>query len=132
MLLSFAHQRIQLVDRQQGPAPPSIYPILFGEQMFHCALRLELRGPKDGSHMRRKAATRDCVGGIEFVSSGVKGEVVLSHISDSEAVGGRGRIERIQAIVGECWFHSMVHNDDDFKQAAEFVDGHPSLLDKDM
>lgn len=69
-------------------------PILIEEKMFHCALRLELRA-RDGGHLRRRGATPQCAGGVEFLSSGGDGDVVIGFRMDSE--GGRGRHERIDA-----------------------------------
>lgn len=74
-------------------------PILIGDRMFHCALRLELRGPKDGSYLRRRAATPERNGAVEFVTPSASGDVVMATVQDSDA--GRGRHERLHAFLDE-------------------------------
>jgi hypothetical protein len=122
-------------------------PILFGEQMFNFQLRLEMRPPRgDASYLRRRAATRFDVGGIEFVSPNVTGDTVLGYVPDSEA--GRGRKDRISAfvhehrseyVVGEPYTDARgntVQNIDSLQhlrlvaKGLEFVDRHPSSADK--
>jgi hypothetical protein len=91
-------------------------PILLGERMFHCQLRLELRGPGDGTYLRRKAASPRRVGGIECLSLRPEGETVIGLIQDSEA--GRGRCERVEALVRERWEAAM-------KEHPEYLAGAP-------
>ncbi len=74
-------------------------PILIGDRMLHCALRLELRSPTHGTYLRRRAATAVRNGGIEFVMPGLNRDIVMAAIQDSES--GRGREERIQAFLEE-------------------------------
>jgi len=69
-------------------------PILIEEKMFHCQLRLELRA-REGGRLRRRAATHECAGGVEFVKSRSEGYAVIGFIRDSD--DGRGREERISA-----------------------------------
>jgi hypothetical protein len=122
-------------------------PILFGEQMFNCQLRLEMRPPRgDVSYLRRRAATLMDVGGVEFVSPGVDGDTLLGYVPDSE--GGRGRQDRISAfvhehrseyVVGEPYTDAGGNTVQNFdlsryhrlvEKGREFVDQHPASADK--
>ena len=119
--------------------------IVLGERVFGCRLRLEMRAPKDETYLRRMAATPTRVGGIEFVSPSLNGEVVIGRIQDSET--GRRRQDRIEAfmtersseyLVGEPYTDFEGHTRQDFdlsahqkllEQAREFVDHHLSSRD---
>lgn len=70
-------------------------PILIEGEMFHCQLRLEVHGPRDGSYLVRRTATRDFVGGIDFMSAD---EEILAQVCDSEGADGKGRVERVLAM----------------------------------
>jgi hypothetical protein len=114
-------------------------PILIGDRMFHCALRLELRGPKDGSYLRRRAATPARNSAVEFVTPGAIGDVVMATVQDSDA--GRGRHERLHAFLDEHRTRyklkapdgrTRVNNEAFWRtmtDAKEFVDSNPSLPD---
>lgn len=107
-------------------------PILLGEKMFHCQMRLELRGPRDGTYLRRRAATSDRVGGIEFMYPGAGGDVRMAYAPDSAT--GRGREERIQAFLDARRAEYRGSNFGRFykilEEARHFVDSHPSLDDE--
>jgi hypothetical protein len=122
-------------------------PILLDDQMFHCALRLELRNPKDGTYLRRMRATPLRRGGIEVMCTGLNGDTMLARVADS--VTGRGRQERIHAFLEERREEYLLGNPRTRQtasgravteqningsiylrlrsEAEQFVDSHPSL-----
>ncbi len=114
-------------------------PVLIGDRMFHCALRLELRSPTDGTSLRRRAATSARNGAIEFITPGANGDIVIDTIQDSES--GRGREERIQAFLEEHRAAYTIGTPDKrgripldnqgfqniILEAVEFVSSNPSL-----
>jgi hypothetical protein len=140
--------RLQIPDCFDPPTRKSFnwgQPILLDERMYHCALRLELRSRKIEGHLRRKHATPERVGGVEFLSSGPNGDVVIGFIPDSD--GRRGRVERVDAIltqrnseyvVGAPYRNAqgrllrridLVERIKVRQQACDWVDAHPSQLD---
>jgi hypothetical protein len=116
-------------------------PILIDGKVFNCELKLVLR-PRAGGSARRRPATPDCAGGIEFLSSKGAGDKVIGFVRDSETV--RGRRDRIDAYirehaptVGSPYRDSrgrlIQRLDSGFlhvtMEAAEYVDAHPSRAD---
>jgi hypothetical protein len=98
--------------------------------MFHCQPRLETHAPKNGGYLNRKDATPECAGGIEFVLPGVREAIALVH--DSETGNGRGRYERIKAILiarGLPVLRTMIGGGKEVTEAEEFVDRPPSSRD---
>jgi hypothetical protein len=73
-------------------------PILIEEETFHCSLLLRTIGPKDGTYLQLRKATREWARGFDFMSPT---EEVLDRVFDSEKPAGRGRCERILAMARE-------------------------------
>jgi hypothetical protein len=104
------------------------HPIFLGDGMFHCQLKLETRGPGGGSYFRRRAATRDYAGGIDFAAGG---DVLLGRVCDSEGPKGRGREERVSAMWAEEGDTSAADFlravlDGKFGEFDSYVSSHPS------
>jgi hypothetical protein len=73
-------------------------PIRLGEHTFHCSLLLRTIGPKDGSYLQLREATRERAGGFDFMSAG---DEILDKACNSDKPTGRGRCERILAMRAE-------------------------------
>lgn len=111
--------------------------IFLDDRPFHCQVKLVVIDPRDGSFLRRIAATSTHTGCIEFVSSGGS---VFAHVRDSD---GRGRKERIIAKARERQVEYIIGTPDEkgrtrvnsvaylriLSEAAAFVDCHPSGSD---
>jgi hypothetical protein len=106
--------------------------IFLAELPFHCQIKLVMIDPKDGTRLRRVAATPARTGGIAFISP--SGDD-LGHIHDSEV---RGRSERISAIAMERQSEYLMGLPDGARispvvlfrilaEAQEFVDSRPSI-----
>ena len=130
-LLSLAFRMPDCLDPPTRTGKSFIWqgPILLASKPFHCQVKLVIHDPKDGTYLRRVAATPERVGGIQIVSSGMKRESVVALVSDSES--GRGRHERIVAKIAEGQPERVKGNGTiyikAYLEAANFVDSNPRI-----